>query len=212
MITLVPSEIEQYAIAHTSPLPIHLKELTRFTIENTDLPQMISGPIEGTLLQFLTWTTNARRILEIGTFTGFSAQMMSAALPDDGVLVTCEVDPKMAQVAQLFFNKSEHGHKIQILLGPALETIKSLDGPFDIIFIDADKSKYPDYYEIALHLLATRGILVVDNVLWGGRVLNPNDDEARAISKLNERIRKDSRVQHLLLPIRDGVMLIHKRN
>jgi|TARA_B100000315_G_scaffold199931_1_gene191925 caffeoyl-CoA O-methyltransferase len=210
MISLVPPEIEQYAVDHTSSLPVHLEELTRFTYENTNLPQMLSGPIEGTLLQFLTWMTNARRILEIGTFTGFSAQMMSAVLPDDGVLITCEVDPEVAQVAQSFFNKSEHGYKIQMRLGPALETLESLEGPFDIIFIDADKAEYSNYYEVALGLLANRGIIVVDNVLWGGRVLSPNDDEARAIAGLNKQIRKDKRVRHLLLPIRDGVMLVHK--
>ena len=210
MITLVPPEIEQYAVDHTSSLPIHLKELTRFTYENTDRPQMLSGPIEGTLLQFLTWITNARRVLEIGTFTGFSTQMISAVLPDDGILVTCEVDPEGAQIAQSFFDKNEHGYKIQIRLGPALETLKSLHDPFDIIFIDADKTEYSNYYEIALGLLANRGVIAIDNVLWGGRVLSPNDDEARAIADLNERIRRDTRVRHLLLPIRDGVMLIHK--
>ena len=210
MLTLVSQEIEDYAVAHTSPLPPLLDELTQFTYENMDVPQMLSGPIEGMLLQFLAWASGAKRVLDVGTFTGFSAQMMSAALPDDGVVVTCELDETRAGVAREYADRSPHGHKIDMRLGPALDTLGSLRGPFDLVFIDAEKTEYVQYYERALELLSPRGIIAIDNVLWGGRVLDPKDESDRAIAAFNEHVKSDTRVRHVLLPIRDGVMLVHK--
>lgn len=210
MLTLVSREIEDYAVAHTSPLPPLLDELTQFTYDNMDVPQMLSGPIEGTLLQFLAWASGAKRVLDVGTFTGFSAQMMSAALPDDGVVVTCELDESRAAVAREYADRSPHGSKIDIRLGPALDTLRALRGPFDLVFIDAEKTEYVQYYERALEMLSHRGIVAIDNVLWGGRVLNPKDESDRAIAAFNEHVKNDIRVRHVLLPIRDGVMLVHK--
>ena len=210
MITLVPEEIELYAVDHTSSLPANLEELTAVTYDTMDVPQMLSGPIEGTMLQFLIRAIGATRVIDVGTFTGFSAQMMAAALPDDGVVVTCEYDAKHAEVAREHFGKSAHGHKIDLRLGPALDTLNSLDGPYDLVFIDAEKTEYIDYYERALELLSDRGFIAVDNVLWGGRVLDPQSESDRAIAAFNDHVRQDSRVRHVLLPIRDGVMLIHK--
>ena len=211
MLTLVPEDIERYAIDHTSPLPNYLQELTGYTYENMSIPQMLSGPIEGTLLQTLVWATGAKRVLEIGTFTGFSSQMMAAALPDDGILVTCDIDPEAAEVARQFYAKSPHGHKIDLRLGPALDTLETLnDWTFDVVFIDADKTGYAAYYEKAVELLAPRGVIAVDNVLWSGRVLDPKTDEDRSIAAFNERVKNDPCVRHVLLPIRDGVMLIRR--
>lgn len=211
MLTLVPEDIERYAVDHTSPLPDYLHELTDYTYENMSIPQMLSGPIEGTLLQTLVWATNAKRVLEIGTFTGFSSQMMAAALPDDGILVTCDIDPGAAEVAKEFYAKSPHGHKIDLRLGPALDTLETLnDWVFDVVFIDADKTGYAAYYEKAIELLAPRGVIAVDNVLWSGRVLDPQTDEDHSIAAFNERVKNDPRVRHVLLPIRDGVMLIRR--
>ena len=133
-------------------------KLTDYTYENMSIPQMLSGPIEGTLLQTLVWATGAKRVLEIGTFTGFSSQMMAAALPDDGILVTCDIDPEAAEVAREFYAKSPHGHKIDLRLGPALDTLETLnDWVFDVVFIDADKTGYAAYYEKAVELLAPQG-------------------------------------------------------
>lgn len=211
MLTLVSEEIERYAVEHSTPLPDYLEELVDYTFANMGTPQMISGPIEGMLLQTLVWATRARRVLEIGTFTGFSSQMMAAALPDDGVLVTCDIDPEAAAVAKKFYAKSPHGDKIDLRLGPAPATLDTLrEWSFEVIFIDADKTGYSAYYETAVDLLAPRGVIVVDNVLWGGRVLNPKTDEDRAIAAFNERVKDDVRVRHVLLPIRDGVMLIRR--
>ena len=208
MVPLVSPEIEEYVVEHTTPLTPHLEELTRVTHETMESPQMLTGPVEGMLLQCLVWATGARRVLEIGTFTGFSAQMMAAALPEDGVLVTCEIDPKHAAMAREHLQKSPHGRKVDLRVGPALETLESLEGPFDLVFIDADKTNYTRYYERALELLSPRGLIAVDNTLWSGRVLAPEGESDRAIVKFNDHVRRDARVRNVLLSVRDGVMLI----
>ena len=210
IITMVSPEIEKYAVDHTTPLSDHMEALKQYTMDNMPSASMLSGPIEGTLLQFLVWATCARRVLEIGCFTGFSAQMMASALPEDATLITCEIDSNVAAIAQSHLDRSPDGHKIDIRVGPALETLKSLEGPFDLVFIDADKTSYVDYYERAMTMLSDRGIIAIDNVLWSGRVLSPEDDSDRAIAALNDRVSQDPRVRHVLLPIRDGVMLVHK--
>lgn len=211
MLTLVPEEIDNYAAAHSTPLPALLEELVTVTREKTgERAQMLSGQLEGTLLHLLAASLGARRILEIGTFTGFSALMMAAALPDDGKLITCEINPKAISIARSFFQRSPHGRKIEVREGPALETLKALEGPFDLVFIDADKESYIAYYEAALSLLAANGLIAVDNVLWSGRVLNPEDDSSRAIAAFNEHVRRDPRVTQVILTIRDGVMLIRR--
>ena len=133
MENFVGPEIEQYAVDHTTPLPDYLEELVKVTHQKMAGPQMLSGPVEGMLLQFLVRALGARRVLEIGTFTGFSALMMAAALPDDGTLVTCEIDPTAADMARNYFQKSPDGHKIDIRMGPALQTMRSLEGPFDLV-------------------------------------------------------------------------------
>ena len=208
MLSLVSPEVEKYAVGHTTPLPGHLQELVRFTHDEMSLPQMLSGPIEGTLLQMLAWASSARRVLEIGCFTGFSAQMMAAALPEHGRVITCEIDPETARVARGLFDTSPHGHKIELRLGPAMDTLKMLTGPFDLVFIDADKSPYIDYYERALDLLADRGIIAVDNVLLRRGVLHPRSDADRSMDGFNSHVARDERVRQVLLPIRDGIMLV----
>jgi caffeoyl-CoA O-methyltransferase len=210
-LTLVPEEIEAYAARHTTPLPPLLDELIEATgKEFGPLATMLSGQLEGTLLQMLVFATGARRVLEIGMFTGFSAQMMASALPDEGQVVTCDVDPKAIAIAKSFLARSPYGRKIAVREGPALETLKTLDGPFDLIFIDADKGNYTNYYEAALPLLAPRGLIAVDNVLWSGKVLDPKDPDDRAIVAFNQHVRNDARVACVMLTVRDGVMLIRR--
>ena len=208
---LVSPEIEKYALEHTTPAPEHLQELARVTHQTMETPQMLSGPVEGMLLQFLVWATGARRVLEVGMFSGFSAQMMAAALPEGGELITCDINPKAEQLAKEYFKRSPHGEKTQGMMGPALETMKSLRPPFDLVFIDADKENYLAYYERALELLSPKGIIAVDNVLWSGRVLDPKEKSDHAIAAFNEHVRKDPRVYHVMLTVRDGVMLVRKK-
>jgi caffeoyl-CoA O-methyltransferase len=212
MLTLVPEDIERYAMAHTTPLPPLLEELMEETKkEFGDLSRMLSGQPEGMLLQTLAAAIGARRILEIGTFTGFSAQMMAAALPDDGELITCDISPDHLALARRYFQRSPHGRKITVREGPALETLKTLAPGFDLVFIDADKTNYTNYYEACLPLLAPRGLIAVDNVLWSGRVLDPNTDDARAIVAFNDHVRNDTRVTCVMLTVRDGITLIRRK-
>ncbi|HEU0072849.1 MAG TPA: O-methyltransferase [Dehalococcoidia bacterium] len=212
MLTLVPEEIEIYARNHSTAVPPLLVELQRATEEKfPDRAVMLSGQVEGLLLQTLAAAMGARRALEVGTFTGFSALMMAAALPDDGEVVTLELSAEHAAFARSFFERSEHGHKVRLVEGPAPESLKGLAGPFDLVFIDANKTGYVDYYEAALPLLSERGVIAVDNVLWSGEVLDPKDDDARAIVAFNEHVAQDERVTQVLLTVRDGILLIRRR-
>ena len=209
--TLVPDEIDVYAAAHTTPVPALLEELGAATQDRFgERAGMLSGQIPGTLLQMLIFASGAKRVLEIGMFTGFSAQMMAAALPDDGRVTTCDVDPKAIATAREYFARSPVGHKIDVREGPALDTMKRLEPGFDLIFIDADKGNYINYYEAALPLLAPRGLIAVDNVLWSGRVLDPKSDDDRAIVAFNAHVRNDPRVAQVMLTVRDGITLIRR--
>ncbi len=202
-------QLEDYAVRHSTPLLPLLEELIATTQEKMgNRSLMLSGHLEGTFLQLLAASMGARRILEIGTFTGFSALMMAAALPDDGELITCDVDPEAIAVARSFFARSPQGSRIDIREGPALDTLKTLEGPFDLVFSDADKENYIGYYEAALPLLSPKGVIAVDNVLWMGRVLDPKDESDHAIVAFNEHVSGDERVWNVVLTLRDGVMLI----
>lgn len=212
IVGVVPERIEVYAASHTTPLPPLLEELQRTTYARMgQRARMLSGQVEGMLLQMLVSLVGARRGLELGTFTGFSALMMAAALPDDGQLITCDIDPEATAIAREFWAQSPDGYKIKLHLGPALDTIKTLEGPFDLVFIDADKPNYLAYYEAVLPLLAPSGIIVVDNVLRGGQVLDPQGPADFATIEFNEYVRRDSRVICVTLTVRDGVMLIRRR-
>jgi caffeoyl-CoA O-methyltransferase len=206
---IVSEAIEAYATEHTTPLPPLLEELIAATGRDfAARAGMLSGPIVGSLLQTLVRATGAKRVLEIGMFTGFSALMMATALPEDGELVSCDVNPRTIAFAQSYFARSPHGRKIVVREGPALDTIKTVAGPFGFVFIDADKENYLAYYEATLPLLADGGLIAVDNVLWDGRVLDPKEETDRAIVAFNDRVRDDPRVACTLLSVRDGVMLI----
>ncbi len=171
---------------------------------------MTTGRIEARFLKLLARLVGAQRILEIGTFGGYSALSMAEALPEDGTLVTCDEDPVAIAFAQKYFSESPHGKKIKQMEGPALESIEKLTGTFDMAFIDADKINYSNYYEAILPMIRPGGLIAVDNVLWSGRVLDPQDESDRAIHKFNERVVKDQRVESVLLTVRDGLNCIIK--
>ena len=174
---------------------------------------MMVGSLEGRFLETLVWLSGARRILEIGTFTGYSALSMASALPSDGRLITCEISAERAEVARRHLDSSPWGDRVEIRVGPALESVASIDGPFDLVFIDADKTNYRNYYDAVLPKLAERGLMVVDNVLWSGRVLDPADQEADtvALRGFNDKVGADPRVEVVLLPIADGLTFAVKR-
>ena len=210
-LTLVPEAIEEYAAAHTEPASPLFEQLRNETYAKMEMPQMQVGPIEGTFLRLLVRLARAKRVLEIGMFTGYSTLMMAEGLPEDGELITCEINPKAEEIARRYFAKSPHGKKIKIRMGPALQTIESLTGPLDMVFIDADKENYPRYYDAVLPLLRAGGLIVADNVLWSGRVLKPKDQTDRAIVAFNEKVAKDTRVEKVMLTVRDGITLALKR-
>jgi predicted O-methyltransferase YrrM len=211
-VDFLPPELDRYVAEHATPDDPLLAELAERTLAESDAPAMLSGRVEGRFLETLVFTTGAKRVLEFGTFTGYSALSMAAALPDDGRVTTLELDPERAAFARSFMDRSPHGHKIEIKVGPALESARQLDGPFDVVFIDADKAGYVDYYEAALERLAPRGLIAADNTLWSGRVVDPSDTDegTEAIRRFNEHVRNDSRVRSVILAVRDGVTLIRR--
>jgi caffeoyl-CoA O-methyltransferase len=175
-------------------------------------PQMLTGKVEGRLLQMLVRISGAKRVVEVGTFTGYSALMMAAGLPESGELVTCEISRECAQIARRYFKKSVYGRKIRLHLGSALDTLSRLpDRSADLVFIDADKPSYALYYEESIRILRKGGLIAVDNVLWSGSVLKPDDNDSRAIASLNERVKGDRRVEKVMLTVRDGIYLIRKK-
>ena len=209
---ITPDQVDAYAAAHSTAESRLLEKVANETRTSTGDDAMLVGPVEGRLLEFLVHLSGARRILEIGTFTGYSALSMAAALPPDGSIVTCEIDPQTAAIARRHFESSPWADQIRVKVGPALDTLAALEGPFDLVFVDADKENYRRYYEAVLPLLADRGLIAVDNVLWGGRVLNPSDDSSstRGIVEFNEFVRHDPRVVCVMLTVRDGVTLIRR--
>jgi len=211
MTPIVPPAIAEYCAAHSSPASPLLDELERHTVEHSAHARMLSGAWEGALLRLLVALAGARRVIEIGTFTGYSALTMAEALPDDGELVSCDIDPQATRIAREFLDRSPHGGKVQLATAPALDTLKTLVPWFDLAFIDADKSNYSVYLDACLALLRSGGLIVADNVLWSGEVLAPRAADARAIVAFNEKTRNDARVECVMLPIRDGVSLIRKR-
>jgi predicted O-methyltransferase YrrM len=211
MAFIVDERVEDYAAEHTTELLELFERLAQETREKTTAPQMMVGRIEGGFLAALVRLTGAKRILELGTFTGYSSIAMASALPPDGRIITCDVDPDATAIARRYMDESGLGDKIEIRVGPALETISTLEGPFDIVFIDADKPNYEAYYEAVLPLLAENGLIIADNVLWSGRVVEPDGNEStQAIKAFNEHVKNDDRVVSVMLTVRDGMTLIQK--
>ena len=209
---IVDPEVEAYAEAHTEPPGDVLERLAEETRERTTAPQMMVGPLEGRFLAFLVGAMRARRVLEIGTFTGYSSICMASALPAGGRLVTLDVNEETTEIARRYATEAGVVDRIDYHVGPAGELLGRLDGPFDLVFIDADKDGYVDYYEAALPLLADGGLVLADNVLWSGRVVaEPDSDSTRAIQRFNEHVRADDRVETAMLTVRDGMTLIRRR-
>lgn len=212
MLTLVPESIEAYALAHTTRTREALFDrLAAETRASSAMPQMQVGAIEGRLLALLVRLSGARRALEIGTFTGCSALHIADALPADGRLVTLDVDPQTGAIAQRAFEEAGLADRIERRLGPAAEILPTLEGTFDFVFIDADKVNYPTYWELVVPRVRPGGLIVADNVLWSGKVLEPRDASDRALVAFNARVHADPRVEQVMLTVRDGVTLARVR-
>lgn len=213
MESLLINGIEAYARDHSLAPSALANELEAYTNAHCQDPQMLIGPLEAAVLKLLLRVSGARGVLEIGMFTGYSALSMAEALPADGRIVSCDINPETTRVAREFFARSPHGAKIEPRLGPALATLAELRGePFDFAFIDADKENYIAYYEAILPLLRAGGIIVADNVLWSGRVLAPQKESDRALVAFNRHVHADTRVEAAMLTVRDGLFLIRKKS
>ena len=212
MVFIASEEIERYAEAHTTPpseLQRRLAEETRATLRS---PQMLTGLVEARLLEFLVFAIRPQRVLELGTYSGYSSIAMASVLPPGGHIDTCEADEEHAAVARRYLDEAGVGDRVTIHLGPALETIERLEGEFDFVFVDADKVNYPAYYEALVPRLSPNGLMVLDNTLWSGAVAEPDDSaETRMFVELNERIASDPRVIAVLLTVRDGITLVRRR-
>ena len=209
---IVRPEVERYAEDHTTAPPPHLAALADETRATLRAPQMMTGRLEGRFLEFLVFASGARKVLELGTYSGYSALSMAAGLPPDGRITTCEVDPDVAAVARRHIAASPYADRVEVRVGPALDTLSELTGPFDLVFIDADKPAYRDYFEAVLPKLADRGLIAIDNTLWSGRVVDGDDSEesTRALRELNDALVADPRVVCVLLTVRDGVTLVRR--
>jgi caffeoyl-CoA O-methyltransferase len=211
---IVPEAVEAYAAAHTTTPAPYLRALADETRATLPSPQMLTGEIAGRLLEFLVFLAQPELVLEIGTYSGYSALSMAGALPPGGQIVTCELDAERAAFARRHIADAGYGDRIDIREGPALDTIAGLDGPFDLVFIDADKGGYRDYYEATLPKLSERGLIVVDNVLWSGRVAQEPSDEdeesTRTMRAFNDHIAADPRVVSVMLSVRDGMTLVRR--
>lgn len=210
---LVAPEIEVYAQAYSMPESPVCRALREETHRTMEYAQMLVGPLEGAFLKMMTQLVGAKRVLEIGMFTGYSALCFAEVLPKEGSVVTCEIDEASVALGRRYFAQSPHGEKIEVKLGPALDTMRQLTGPFDVIFIDADKTNYLNYYRRALNLLSPTGVILIDNVLWDGEVLKqpPPDERTAAIQDVTRAISTDPRVNAVLVTIRDGVLVVRKK-
>lgn len=209
---LVDESIEDYAFVNTTSEPPLLQELVDATQEHMGWPQKLSGRLVGRSLKILSALVRPRFALEIGMFTGYSALSIAEGMPDDGRLICCETNPRAIELAQTFFDRSEHGHKIEVIFGRALDTIESLDITLDFTFIDADKRNYLNYYERVKAMTRPGGLIVLDNVLWSGKVLQPESEIDDILVETNQRIAADPDVENIFLTLRDGLNVVRKRD
>ena len=209
----ISPELEQYAGIHTSPESELLARINRETHLEVLQPRMLSGHLQGRLLSLLSSLLKPKRILEIGTYTGYSALCLAEGLPNDGKLITIDVNEELQARVQGYFNDSSYKGQIEYHIEDAMELIPSLPDMWDLVFIDADKKNYLNYYDLVIERMNPGGIILADNILWSGKVIDEaaQDRETVLLRKYNERIQSDERVENILLPIRDGIMVARKK-
>ncbi len=209
----LPHDISTYAEAHTSPESALLRRLNRNTHAHVMAPRMLSGHMQGRFLSMISWMVRPRRILEIGTYTGYSALCLAEGLTDDGFLITIDQNEELESFARSYWQQSPLNDRIDLQIGPAAAIIPTLHETFDLVFIDADKQNYALYFDLILDNVRPGGFILADNVLWSGKVvmpLKPSDQDTRAVQDFNRKVQDDSRVENMLLPVRDGMMLMRK--
>jgi len=210
----LPALIAQYAEQHTSPEPEYLQELTRETYLKVLMPRMLSGHLQGRFLSMISHLLAPKRILEIGTYTGYSALCMAEGLPTDGKLITLDINEELESMVHKYIQKAGFEDKIEYKSGNALEIIPTLNETWDLVFIDADKINYLQYYHLVFDKVRYGGWIIADNVLWSGKVIEEikaSDKDTQALLDFNTFVQNDPRVENLLLPIRDGLMMARKK-
>ncbi|WNJ21215.1 O-methyltransferase [Pontibacter sp. G13] len=209
----LPPDIDAYVAAHTSPESELLAELNRDTHLKTLYPRMLSGHVQGRILSMISHMIRPKRVLEIGTFTGYSCLCLAEGLPEDGKIISLELNPELEFMIRPRLIEAGIEDQVELVFGDAMTNLESIEGPFDLVFIDADKARYPIYYERVLPKVRTGGFLLVDNVLWSGKItdLSVKDKETTGIRAFNDLVTEDDRVEQVLLPVRDGMMLVRKR-
>jgi len=207
---LVDEAVEDYAFLVTKEEPPLLQELIDQTNLNMGWPQKLSGRLVGRTLKMLSALKQPKRALEIGMFTGYSALSIAEGMPADGKITCCETNPRAIDFAKTFFDRSEHGHKIDVIFGRALDTLETLEGPFDFTFIDADKRNYMNYYLKVKELTEPGGLIILDNVLWSGKVLQPESEIDDVLVECNQFIADDPEVENVFLTVRDGLNVVRK--
>jgi caffeoyl-CoA O-methyltransferase len=211
--SMLSDALAAYVHEHTTPEAQLFVELREETYAKLASPQMQVGRVEGRFLELMVKVTGARRVLEVGTFSGYSSLAMAAGLPEGGKLITCDIDPIATEIAKRYWARAAWGDKIELRLGDAATTLEQLRAAgerFDLVFIDADKEGYIRYFELALDMLPIGGVLLADNTLWSGRVLDPQSESDHAIVRFNEHVKHEPRVEHVLLSVRDGIMFCRK--
>lgn len=209
----LPADLTAYADAHTSPESELLFRLNRQTQANVLYPRMLSGHFQGRLLALFSQMMRPRRILEIGTYTGYSALCLAEGLTNDGLLITLDKNEELEPIARSAWQESPYAPKIDFRLGDAIELIPAINELFDLVFIDADKQNYSRYFDLVIDKVRPGGLLLADNVLWSGKVVGPlkaSDKDTAAVLAFNQKIQNDSRVENVLLPVRDGLLMMRK--
>ena len=210
MNTLGIKTLERYAENHTKAIHPILEELKQITIETTEAPQMMVGNLEGKFLQLICALSNAKNIIEVGTFTGYSTLCLADAVGDDGHIITIDSNENTSRIAQEFIARAGFQNRVTFAIGDAMDVLNSIDHVVDLAFIDADKISYDSYYETLLPHVKPAGFLIFDNMLWNGRVLHPQTADDKALDALNKKLTKDTRVENFLIPLRDGIQVVQK--
>ena len=207
-----PEAIEKYVEAHTKWPDAVLQELERETYAKIYMPQMVSGHVQGRFLSMISKLIQPMHVLEIGTFTGYSALCLSEGLKQGGTVYTMDVNEELETMVRSFIDKAGATEKVKYLIGNAVEIIPTMNVMFDLVFIDADKENYPRYYDLVFDKVRSGGVILADNVLWSGKVVEENqDEETKALVAFSDKVQRDERVENILLSIRDGVMMIRKK-
>lgn len=207
----IPPEIERYCLAHTAGESDLLRKINRDTHAEVLMPRMVSGHLQGRFLAMVSHMVRPHRILEIGTYTGYSALCLAEGLVHEGKIVTIDINEELETRVRSYFSQSPLHNKIDYLIGNAVHIIPTLSDVFDLVFIDADKENYALYYDLIVDKVRPGGVIIADNVLWSGKVLQEKaDKDTRAIQQFNQKVHADRRVENFLLPLRDGLMIIRK--